>query len=253
MQGGKDGVRVMTLATLGLWRAIGGVVAVMMVGALLPLWLPRRGWVLSYGLATAAGILLAAALLHLIPEAFAILGERVGMGVLAGFLFLYLFERFVTVHICETLNCHFHTVGLSALFGLSLHTLANGVAIGAGVSGGMGSVVFLAIAAHKLPEAFSLTAILLHERYPRKHIAWMNALFMSMIPLGALSVRGLAGALMSHGVIAWALAFSAGTFIHIAVSDLLPEVHERSAHRVAPAIAFLLGIGITMALGHLAH
>ncbi|MBI2346962.1 MAG: hypothetical protein HYV03_08860, partial [Deltaproteobacteria bacterium] len=43
----------------------------------------------------------------------------------------------------------------------------------------------------------------------------------------------------------WALGFSAGTFLHVAVSDLLPEVHKASQGRIPTLIAFLIGIALT--------
>lgn len=223
--------------------AVAGIVALMVIGGSLPLWLPNHKRILPYALAVAAGVMLSAALTHLVPESFAHLGDAAGVGVLAGFVFLYLFERFVTVHICETMGCHVHTIGISALFGLSIHTFANGVALGAGILQDLGGMVFVAIALHKLPEAFSLTAILLHEGYKRSRIIAMNALFIAMVPLGAYAVRW-GSDLIEGPVSSWALAFSAGTFIHIAVSDLLPEVHQNANRRVPVTIAFLLGMAI---------
>ncbi|MBI4236806.1 MAG: ZIP family metal transporter [Deltaproteobacteria bacterium] len=232
--------------------AVGGIVALMIVGGLLPRLVPRWRVHMPLALAAAAGIMLATAICHLVPEAYALLGSRASFGILGGFVVLYLFERFLTIHICETFGCHVHTVGLSALFGLSLHTFANGVALGAGLMQGLGGLVFLAIAAHKLPEAFSLTAILTHEQYRTRSIVWMNLLFMAMIPLGALAVRAVA-AQVNDTFVAWALAFSAGTFLHVAVSDLLPEVHRTTAHRGVVAVAFLGGMAVVALLGVWVH
>ena len=111
-----------------------------------------------------------------------------------------------------------------------------------------GKSVFLAIAIHKLPEAFSLSSILLHEQYKRSQIVLMHLLFISMIPLGAMAVNLLSLRADSH-VAAYAMAFSAGTFIQIAVSDLLPEVHKAEKGRLLNTLLFLLGI-VLMALGH---
>ena len=46
-----------------------------------------------------------------------------------------------------------------------------------------------------------------------------------------------------------ALAFSAGAFICIALSDLLPEVQFHSHDRMKLTVAFLLGIGLAYAIG----
>ncbi len=242
---------MMTSGGLAIW--VGGVLVVQVLGGLLPLLLSRRRseW-LPVALAISAGIMLGAALLHLMPEAFAILGEQAGVGVLSGFVFLYIFERFITIHICETHDCAVHSMGLSAMLGLSVHTLANGVALGAGWSEGMGGVVFFALAAHKLPESFSLTSILLHEHYSRSRILLMNLLFMMMIPLGAWLVP-LTGTLFGPQLGAWAVAFSAGTFLHVAVSDLLPAVHNTSSRHHHLVLAFLSGVGIVSLINSFVH
>lgn len=224
-----------------MWIAIFVVLALMALGAVLPFWLPQEQRDVPLALAAAAGVMLATALCHLLPEAVEDLGHAAGVAALSGFVAMYVFERFLTVHICETFGCAVHHIGLSALFGLSLHTFANGVALGAGVLEGLGGVVFLAIAAHKVPETFSLTAILQHEGYARKQIALLTMLLMSMIPLGAIAVMGVAQ-LTSWPVVPYATAFSSGTFVHVAVSDLLPEVHKRTSRKTLVLASFLIGI-----------
>lgn len=227
-----------------IWANIVGVLGVMAVGGVLPLLLPRIRPHLPVALSVSAGIMMGTACLHLLPDAVDVIGTQVGWALLAGFLFLYLFEQFVTVHVCEAMGCEVHHIGLAAFFGLSLHTFVNGVAIGAGAVSGIGGLVSLAVAAHKLPEAFTLTAILLHEQYRKWSIVCMSLLFMSMIPLGVLAVNWLTVAPDSP-LTGYALAFSAGTFLHIAVSDLLPEVHKSSHHRLIILAAFMLGIAVT--------
>lgn len=227
-----------------IWTDVGVVLAVMALGGVLPLILPRLRPHLSVALSISAGIMLGTACLHLLPDAMHLVGADVGWALLAGFLFLYFFEQFVTVHICEAMGCEFHHIGIAALFGLSVHTFVNGVAMGAGFVSGIGGLVTLAVAAHKLPEAFTLTSILIHENYRRLNIALMSLLFMGMIPLGVAAVQYLSISPQSP-LTGYALAFSAGTFLHIAVSDLLPEVHKSSHHRLIILAAFVVGIAVT--------
>lgn len=227
---------------------VGGVVVVMAVGGCLPLVFPAVKRHLHKALSLGAGVMLGSALLHMLPESFVLVGEHASVGVLAGMLFLYSFEKFVTVHVCEAVGCEVHSMGLSALFGLSLHTFVNGVALGSSITEGIAPVVFAAIAIHKLPESFSLSAILLHDGYQRTRIVLMNILFISMIPVGALVVFGLSAE--AHPILSgYVMAFSAGTFLHIAVSDLLPEVHKASRGRYMNYFFFLLGI-VWMAMVH---
>jgi zinc and cadmium transporter len=51
-------------------------------------------------------------------------------------------------------------------------------------------------------------------------------------------------------VIGCALAFSAGVFLCISLSDLLPEVHFHSHDKGKLTLSFLLGIGLAFALGY---
>ena len=75
----------------------------------------------------------------------------------------------------------------------------------------------------------------------------VNLGFSLMIPIGvALFLVGvvLFDAPLSGSLTASALAFSAGTFLCVALSDLLPELHFHSHDRTKLSIAFLLGLGL---------
>jgi zinc and cadmium transporter len=222
-----------------------GIIAIaIFLGGILP---TLRHWhrdrlptILSLG----AGIMLGSAFFHLMPEAYDYLGKGVGLYILIGFLFLYFIEKFITVHICEVFDCEVHHLGIAAFIGIAIHSLTNGVALGSGLMvPGLGFVVFLAISAHKTPEAFSLTSVFLHSGVKKTKIILVHSLILVMIPVGGL----LAYLLIKPGntlMIGETVAFSAGTFIYISLSDLLPEVHKHSQSKTANFIAFVLGLGI---------
>ncbi len=220
-----------------------GIIAVaIFAGGILPIlkhWhRDRLPLILSLG----AGIMLGSAFFHLMPDAFEILGKDIGWYILAGFLFLYFVEKFITVHICEIFDCEVHHLGIAAFIGIAIHSLTNGIALGSGLMvPGLGFVVFLAISAHKTPEAFSLTSVLLHSELKKSKIILVHTLTLTMIPLGALLAYFLIGP--NHTpMIGKTLAFSAGTFIHISLSDLMPEVHKHSNYKLASFLAFVLGL-----------
>jgi zinc and cadmium transporter len=141
--------------------------------------------------------------------------------------------------------------------GLALHTLIDGVALGAVMLGGSAGVgligigVFLAILLHKPLDAMSITTIMQAGGWSQGARATTNLLFALMCPLGALlfyfGVDFLADT--QNYVVAAALAFSAGAFICIALSDLLPEVHFHSHDRGKLTLAFLLGIALAYGMG----
>jgi len=223
-----------------------GVVVVIWLGAFLSTLYKKDGEVIRIIVSFSAGIFLGVSFLHMIPESAEILGHQVGMFVLFGFLILYFLERFAMVHPCDEGSCHYHHIGIAAFLGLSLHSLMNGVALGASLLvPGLGLAVFLATAIHKGPEAFSLTSLLtLGNRSRAKVIAYLVA-FSAMVPLGSLiAMFGVSA--MGEKAVGAAVALSAGTFLQIATGDLLPETHSPGTHKTKVLLGFVAGIGLTM-------
>jgi zinc and cadmium transporter len=113
--------------------------------------------------------------------------------------------------------------------------------------------VFLAILAHKIPNAFSLSAILLSEGYGRGKAVAMNAAFALMVPVGAGIYVLLRESIPVARFGPLALAASAGTFLHLSLSDILPDLHRRGASRWRLSAAMVGGIAIMGALSLLRH
>jgi len=251
---------------------VAGITGGALAGAAIPLVFPsvraRSGLLLSFS----AGVMLGAAFFHMLPEALHEGGVASLTWTLGGFLFLFLLERYVLVHFCkeeerkEEASCEVHlhtspghghhhdhapagTVGAAAFVGMSLHTLADGFALGTSIEIGVGTSVFLAILFHKMPSSFSLAAILLHERYAARRALLLSGLFTLMIPLGAALFFFLSHRLDHERFAGAALAFSAGTFLHLAVADLIPDLHRRRSERLALSAALLAGVALMWALG----
>ena len=146
-------------------------------------------------------------------------------------------------------------VGLA--LGLAVHTLIDGVALGAvmragsAASGLIGIGVFLAILLHKPLDAMSIVTVMGAGGWSRQAQKTANLVFALMCPLGALLFFFGVGEVADsrNYVVAAALAFSAGAFICIALSDLLPEVHFHSHDRVKLTLAFLLGLVLAYGIG----
>jgi zinc and cadmium transporter len=230
------------------------VVALTLGGGLLPL---VRDWdrsTIRLLLAFGTGVLLGAAFLHMIPESVDRLGHSVGFPVLLGFLLIYVLERFVMVHACEEEHCSFHHMGIAAFVGITLHALIDGVALGAGMAiPSLTTAVTAAIVLHKLPATLSLTGILLHCNYPRKRIVWMVLGFSLATPMGALLAYSALAGVADSGILPYAIAFSAGTFLAIATADLLPQVHSAPAGRYKSLVALFAGIALMSWGGHFGH
>ncbi|MGH7739910.1 MAG: ZIP family metal transporter [bacterium] len=191
-----------------------------------------------------AGVMLGAAFLHLMPDAFKMAGLATGFCVLGGFLLLFFLESFSFSHPCEDEEHDYHSLGWVAMLGLSMHNLVNGVALGAGARvETVGLVVFVATVAHKAPEFFSLSSILLAGKRSAVRVISMVLFVSLMIPTGAF----LSNTLLSQGnqeLLGCALGFSSGTFIHLAVVDLAPDMRREASGRLYHFVAFLLGIAL---------
>ncbi len=235
-------------ADLGIYTFF--IAAAIFIGGILPIFRKWDRSRLPTVISFAAGLMLGSAFFHLFPEAYEGISKEAGIYVLLGFLFLYIIEKFITVHICEIFDCQVHHLGITAFIGIAIHTLFNGIALGSGLFvPGLGFVVFLAVAAHKAPEVFCLTTVLLNSQAPKSKIALVNLLIILMIPVGAL----VAYLLLRPENTVWidrALAFSAGIFLHISLSDLLPEAHKHSQSKIKTTLAFVVGLVIMWLLVH---
>lgn len=191
-----------------------------------------------------AGVLIGAAFIYMIPEATELIGGAVGWGVLIGFLIFYLLEKFVMIHPCTEQACEFHHIGIPAFLGFSFHNLTDGIALGSSfLVPALTPSVFFALLSHHLPTSFALASILKVSRYSVRQILLLLALFSVMIPFGAISSHTTLRD-GNQAALGWAIAFSAGTFIHIAICDLLPEIHKYQENKFRNLWAFLLGLGM---------
>ena len=113
--------------------------------------------------------------------------DDTGLPILAGFLLIFVMERFVFVHACEERECDIHQMGIPAFLGISLHSLLDGIALGAGLMlPQLGPVVLLAVLIHKMPDSISISSILLSAGWERRKVATLSLLFSLTTPVGAL-------------------------------------------------------------------
>jgi len=189
-----------------------------------------------------AGSLIGASFIHMIPETVDVVGSGVGIAVLTGFLILYIIEKFTMLHACEGEDCTFHQMGVVSFIGLGAHNIIDGfVLVTSTMLPDLGPIVFVAIVVHKVPASFSLSSILVMGEYTRKQVLVYLIIFSLMLPLGGLAAMFLMNALGPYEL-GIAVAVSAGTFLYIATSDLLPEVHRVGEWRHQNLIGFLVGI-----------
>jgi len=194
----------------------------------------------------AAGVLLAAAFLDLMPEA-AGLNESMFLFVLLGIVVFYFIENLAVVHMCKEEDCKAHQIGMMSAIGIGFHSLIDGIAIAAGfsVSPALGIITAFAVIAHEFPEGVITMSLLLHAKFKRNSAILFSVLVAAATPIGAM----LAFPFLNNipgSVLGAMLAFAAGSFIYIASSDLIPETHKKFDK--ANLIAFLAGVVLIYAI-----
>jgi zinc and cadmium transporter len=229
------------------------LIFVSLIGGFLPLLRKLSQKALALFLSFSAGVLLGAVFFHMLPETGRVLGESMGWPILGGFLLIFVLERFVFVHACEEHDCDIHQMGIPAFLGISLHSLLDGMALGAGlILPQLGPVVLLAVIIHKMPDSMSISSILLAAGWDRRKVAILALLFSLTTPVGAL-ITFLFFRSLDQEQVAMAIGISAGTFLAIATADILPQVH-RIEQRNPATLAFLLaGLTVSWAGRLLAH
>lgn len=204
-------------------------------------------WLVSY----AVGALLGVALLELMPEALSKLPARSALGtLLIGILTFFVLEKLVLWRHCHTHQCEVHSGAASmVLFGDAFHNFVDGAVIGAAVmtSIRLGVSTAVAVAAHEIPQEIGDVAILLAAGYSRARAFWLNILS------GASSLAGtlVAFAAMDRlpTVLPHVLVIAAASFLYIAMSDLIPDLHRGRIDGTAIRQLLLVAAGVATVIG----
>lgn len=201
-------------------------------------------WAISY----AVGTLLGAALLALLPQALEQLPASTALGtLLGGVLAFFLLEKLVLWRHCHGADdCEVHTSSAASLVivGDAFHTFVDGAVIAAAVltSIPLGVTTALAVAAHEIPQEVGDVAILLRAGFSRWRAFTLNLLSGLGGVLGAVCM--LAASHTLPNVLPYVLAFAAGSFLYVAMSDLIPDLHRGGLEGGPIRQLVLIGAGI---------
>jgi zinc and cadmium transporter len=198
----------------------------------------------------AAGALLAAAFLDLAPEALHEgLPEQVLAWMLFGILIFFVLERglrwFHHHHAHDDDNPRTANKWLIVL-GDTMHNALDGIAVGAAflVSPATGVVATIAIAAHEIPQEIGDFGLLLSKGMRRRNVLWVNIISALATVVMAVGVVILGGAVSLP--VTEALAVTAGFFIYIAASDIIPTIHAERKSRSANVQTLVLLAGVAV-------
>lgn len=230
----------------------GSIFLAALIGGILPLFISHTNENrLKLAVAFGAGLLLGMAFLHMIPEAAELAPHEFGYWFLAGFVLLLILERFVMVHACDEHGCHYHTVGVAAFVGLTVHGILEGFALGSTLYvTGLAPLVLVAVLSHKIPAGFALTAILRMAKKTRKQIVLFVIGVALSGPAGLALSLGILKAENLPSVSGSLLALSAGSFLYIGACDLLPELHREDHEKIPRLVCFMIGLLLSALSGH---
>lgn len=240
-----------TLAYIILFTFIGSIVS--LIGGIILLMKEKFAVKISHLLASfAAGALLGTAFIDLMPEALehskeAGLEINIFWWVLIGFLIFFLLERFIYWfhhHHEHREKGQTKPVVPLVILGDSVHNFIDGVAIAAAflVSIPLGVVTALAVAAHEIPQEIGDFGILLHHGVKKAKVLWFNILSAATALVGAILTYFAKDSI--EGSLPIFLSLTAGFFIYIAASDLIPEIHSEDRKNVALVETILLLLGV---------
>ena len=147
--------------------------------------------------------------------------------------------------------------------GLALHGAIEGLALAAAVRAEtipgravplVGISTFLVIFLHKPFDSLTVATLMAAGGYSARARHLVNTALALTVPAGAgLFYLGFGNATGGSFYLAAALAFSAGTFLCISMSDLLPELHFHQHDRILLSIALLLGLAVAWLASAVEH
>lgn len=196
----------------------------------------------TYFMCFAAGVLIAASFLHIIPKSFA-MTPRAPVWLLVGFFGLHLFNRFLTSFVCERdPDKKEYAIGIVPMFGIGFHSLIDGFiySITFTVSILTGFLATLGMVLHEFPEGI-ITYLLLVRGGIAERKAWVAAFLAAAAttPVGMLISYPVVNAI-DRSTLGTLLALSAGALIYVGATHLLPRAEQE--HKAFSLVALAGGV-----------
>ncbi len=225
----------------------GSIGSVALVGLLLLLNDEKLQKISTYLTYLAGGTLLGAAFLGMIPNALNMLdAPKVLQLVLGGIMFFFVLEKIILWRTCGNKDCerHINAAAPIILIGDAFHNAIDGIVIAASflTSTELGIFVTLSVVFHEIPQELGDFGILLKSGMSKK-----KALFYNVLSGSSAIVTGILAYFFMQQLktyMPYALAFSASSFLYIAMAELIPEMHKKSKtlESISQILLILTGI-----------
>jgi len=216
--------------------------------------------IIPYLVSFAAGVILTTSFMDLFPEALE-QAEELGLDLniflpaFLGVVLSFFIERFLL-----WFHHHEHTHGMKPTvflitIGDGIHNLIDGITIAATylANPALGIITTIAIAVHEIPQEIADFSILIHSGLSKK-----NALIINLLSAVTAIIGGILGYYFLHNFkfgLPVLLSFSAGIFIYISCSDLIPDLHRdyKEQKKWVQVMPFIVGIILMYFLIQLLH
>jgi len=205
--------------------------------------------ILFFLISFSAGALLGDAFIHLIPESFELFKPlTISFSILGGIVVFFILEKIIHWRHCHmpTSKEHIHPLGKMNLIGDVFHNFLDGIIIATSylVSIPLGIATTVAVLLHEIPQEIGDFGVLVYAGYSRRKALLLNFLVSLTAILG-----GVLGLILGKYITAFSgimIAFTAGGFIYIGASDLIPELKKETSFKKTSIQIFGILLGIAL-------
>jgi zinc transporter ZupT len=202
----------------------------------------------AYFMSFAAGVLISAPFLHMVPKSFAMNAQAPGW-LLLGFFSLHIFNRFVTAFVCERDPSRKDlALGVLPMVGIGLHSFVDGFiySITFTVSIFTGYLATAGMVLHEFPEGIVTYLLLVRGGVGERQAMWLAfAAAAATTPLGMLVSYPLVS-VIDQTTLGALLALSAGALVYVGATHLLPQAEQE--HKRFSLVALAGGVLVAVVI-----
>lgn len=206
----------------------------------------------TYFMCFAAGVLISASFLHIIPKAFT-MTPQAPIWLLLGFMGLHLFNRFVTAFVCERdPGRKEYAIGIVPMVGIGFHSFIDGFiySIAFTVSLLTGYLATVGMVLHEFPEGIITYLLLVRGGLGERQAMWLAFIAAAATtPLGMLVSWPLISAI-DRETLGALLALSAGALVYVGATHLLPRAEQEQKRFSLVALAGGVMVAVIIVASH---
>ena len=205
--------------------------------------------ILLYFVSFSVGGLLGDAFIHLLPESIELNSQiTLASYILLGVVVSFIVDKFIQWRHCHipTSKEHPHPFAVMNIIGDSVHNFIDGLIIGASYlsSFQIGLATTVAVIFHEIPQEIGDFGVLIHGGFKKRKALFLN-FFTALTAVAGTIVSLIIGSYVEN-LTGFLLPFAIGSFVYIASSDLIPELHKETKPFKSFTQLIMLVIGIAV-------